>query len=164
VNKIGSWIEQLHDAETALADDFRKVGQRHPLEPELWYGCETAAQQCDARATRLRKAAERYGERISDPHEAGLVASAMSHIRRSLGETLGQRPSSGLLMLRDLRQLYMAAEEVDFYWIGLGQVAQAKRDAELLETVDMLHRQLLTQVKWLKTRLKESSPQVLAGP
>lgn len=66
-------------------------------------------------------------------------------------------------MLRDLRQLYTATEEVSFYWIVLGQVAQAKRDRELLELVDMLHRELLTQVKWIKTRVKEASPQILAG-
>jgi hypothetical protein len=47
--------------------------------------------------------------------------------------------------------------------LGLGQVAQAKRDRELLQTVDILHRQLLTQIKWLKTRLKEASPQILTG-
>jgi hypothetical protein len=163
VNKIGSFIEQLHDAELALSGDYRKVGERHAVEHELWYGCRTLAQQCEGRAVELRRAGERYGERISQPHESELLRSVMSHVRHATADVIGDRPSTGLLMLRDLRQLYTAAEEVNFYWIALGQVAQAKRDRELLEMVDMLHRQLLTQIKWLKTRLKEASPQILAG-
>jgi predicted metal-dependent enzyme (double-stranded beta helix superfamily) len=43
----------------------------------------------------------------------------------------------------------------------LGQVAQASRDARLLEVVEMLHRQLLSQIKWLKGQIKEATPQVL---
>jgi hypothetical protein len=163
MNKIGSLIEQLHDAEGALADDYRKVGERHAVEHDLWYGCHTLAQQCEARATELRRVGERYEERISEPHEFELLRSLMAHVRHGMADMIGRRPSSGLLMLADLRHLYTAAEEVNFYWIALGQVAQVKRDRELLETVDMLHRQLLTQIKWLKTRVKEASPQILAG-
>lgn len=163
MNKIGSFIEELHNAEVGLADDYRKVGARHAVEHELWYGCHTLAQQCDNRAEELRGAGDRYGERISEPHESELMGNVMAHVRHATADMIGRRPSSGLLMLRDLRQLYTAAEEVNFYWIALGQVAQAKRDRQLLETVDMLHRQLLTQIKWLETRVKEACPQILTG-
>jgi hypothetical protein len=30
-----------------------------------------------------------------------------------------------------------------------------------LETVEVLHRQLVSQIKWLKTQVKEATPQVL---
>jgi hypothetical protein len=45
----------------------------------------------------------------------------------------------------------------------LGQVAQALRDRELLSQVDALHRQVLTQIKWVKTKVKEATPQVVAA-
>jgi hypothetical protein len=163
VNKIGSFIEELHDAELGLAGHYRKVGERHAVEHELWYGCHTLAEQCEGRAAELRRVAGRYGERISDPHDSELLRSVMAHVRHAGANLTGRAASTGLLMLRDLRHLYTAAEEVNFYWIILGQVAQAKRDRELLEMVDMLHRQLVTQIKWLKTRVKEASPQILAG-
>jgi hypothetical protein len=85
-------------------------------------------------------------------------------MRQKASEMLGRRPESGMLLLRDLRQLYLMAEEVNIHWIALGQVAQAIRDHDLLGEVSLLHKQTLTQIKWLKTRIKESSPQVLVVP
>lgn len=163
MNKIGSFIEQLHDAEVDLADDYRKVGERHAVEHDLWYGCQTLRKQCEQRAAELRQVADRYGERISQPNESELLRSLMADVRQASAKLIGRSASSGLLMLRDLRQLYTAAEEVNFYWVVLGQLAQAKRDPDLLEKVDSLHRQLLTQIKWLKTRVKEAAPQILTG-
>ncbi|MFE9093311.1 hypothetical protein [Streptomyces sp. NPDC007264] len=51
---------------------------------------------------------------------------------------------------------------MDVHWILLGQVAQAVRDHRLLEDVTVLHKETLTQIKWLKTRPKDAAPQVLA--
>lgn len=45
----------------------------------------------------------------------------------------------------------------------LGQVAQALRDHELLAKVSTLHGENLTQTKWIKTRIKEATPQALLG-
>jgi hypothetical protein len=88
------------------------------------------------------------------------VGSLCAEIHKT-SEMLGRRPSSGLLLLRDLRQLYLMAEEANIHWLVLGQVAQAVRDESLLDEVSTLHKQVLTQIKWLKTRIKESSPQAL---
>jgi hypothetical protein len=83
-------------------------------------------------------------------------------LRHKVSEALGRRPESGLLLLRSLRQLYLQAQEVSFDWIVAGQLAQATRDQELLAVVDELHRETLTQIKWLKTQVKQASPQALA--
>lgn len=66
-------------------------------------------------------------------------------------------------MLRDLRELYLMAEEAEVHWLALGQVAQAVRNHNLLDEVSDLHKQTLTQIKWLKTKLNESTPQVLVS-
>lgn len=163
MNKIGAFIEELHHAEVGLAGDYRKVGERHAAEHEVWYGCRLLADQCDERAASLRQLARRYEERISEPHESELLQHFMARVRQATSDVVGRTGTTGLLLLRDLRALYTAAEEVNFYWIALGQAAQARRDRELLEAVDLLHRELLTQIKWLKTRVKDASPQILAG-
>jgi hypothetical protein len=163
LSKVGSFIKELHDAEVNLADDFHKVGERHAVEHDLWYGCRTLGRQAESRAEGLRVFADRYGEGVPEPHQSELLRSMMSHVRRATADMIGRRPSSGLLMLADLRRLYATAEEVNFYWIGLGQVAQATRDQELLETVEVLNRQLVTQIKWLKTHLKETVAQIVVA-
>jgi hypothetical protein len=76
---------------------------------------------------------------------------------------LGRAPQSGLLLLRDLRDLFLAAEECSITWVMAGQGAQAVRDKELLELVRELHGETELQVKWLTMRIKLAAPQVLAS-
>ena len=57
------------------------------------------------------------------------------------------RRSDSLGLLRDLQDLYV--------------MAQGARDRELLEVVEACEGQTATQIKWLKTRMKQAAPQVL---
>jgi erythromycin esterase-like protein len=161
MNKMGMLIDQLHDAEMSLSDDYRKIGERHAAEHDLWHNCHTFARQCAARARQLRQTAEHYGKDIGEPHEIESVRRLAAQARRAVANLVGRRPTTALLMLRDLRELYVTAEEANLLWVMLGQAAQAARDAELLETVEVLHRQIISQIKWLKTQVKESTPQVI---
>jgi Molybdopterin oxidoreductase Fe4S4 domain len=68
----------------------------------------------------------------------------------------GRQPPAGILLLRDLRTLYLMAQECEIDWVMVGQGAKAARDKELLETVTQC-----VQVKWLTTRIREASPQTL---
>ncbi len=43
----------------------------------------------------------------------------------------------------------------------IGQAAQGARDRELLETINACEEQTATQIKWLKTRMKQAAPQGL---
>jgi erythromycin esterase-like protein len=159
--KIGILLGQLHDAETDLAAEFREVAQRQAAEHDVFYLCQTLAQQCDDQAQQVRSMAERFDHDISAPDDQGQVSNVMSALRRKTSELMGRRPEAGMLLLRDLRQLYLMAEEANVHWIALGQVAQAVRDHDLLGQVSLLHKQTLTQIKWIKTRLREATPQVL---
>ncbi|MEU6323342.1 hypothetical protein [Streptomyces sp. NPDC047009] len=162
MNKIGLLLSELHDAETDLASEFRAVADRQAADHGTHYTCLTLAQQCDAHAARVREAADRHAKGLSEPHESQTLATALGAIRHKTSELVGRRPQSGLLLLRDLRKLYLMAEAVNVHWILLGQVAQAVQDPGLLDEVTVLHKETLTQIKWLKTRLKEAAPQVLA--
>jgi hypothetical protein len=144
MNKIGMALKELYEAEEELADEYVKVGERLAAEHDVWYDCRRFAEECHAPA---------------DDDTVGTTTTAA--LRHKLAEALGRRPESGLLLLRSLRQLYLQAQEVSFLWLIAGQLAQATRDPDLLALVDELHRETLTQIKWLKTQTKQASPQAL---
>jgi hypothetical protein len=161
MNKVGMLLDELHEAETDLAAEYRTIGEREAADQDVYYLCHTFASECDQHAERVRAIAERFEKGLSEPAGSERLHNVMAGLRHKTSELLGRRPEAGLLLLRDLRQLYLMAEEVNIHWIVLGQVAQAVRDEGLLSEVSKLHKQTLTQIKWLKTRIKEASPQVL---
>jgi hypothetical protein len=161
VNKVGLALKELYRSEEELADEYVKVGERLAAEQDVWYDCKQFARQCHAHAEAIRQAAAKYEQEISEPDDREVGETTTAALRHKLSELLGRRPESGLLLLRSLRQLYVQAHEVSFHWLIAGQVAQATRDGDLLTLVDNLHRETLTQIKWLKTQAKLASPQAL---
>jgi hypothetical protein len=163
MNKIGLALKELYRAEEELADEFTKVGERLAAEHDVWYDCQRFAEQCHAHADAIRPFAARHEQELDPPDDDTVGETSTAALRHKLSEMLGRRPESGLLLLRSLRQLYLQAHEVSFHWIVAGQLAQATRDHELLTLVDELHRETLTHIKWLKTQVKQASPQALVG-
>ncbi len=53
------------------------------------------------------------------------------------------------------------ATQCDIAWTLVGQAAQGARDTDLLEVVQDCEGETATQLKWLKTRMKEAAPQAL---
>jgi hypothetical protein len=161
MNKIGMALKELYRAEEELADEYVKAGERLAAEHDVWYDCRRFAEQCHRHADAIRPFAARHDQELDPPDDDTVGDTTTAALRHKLSEVLGRRPESGLLLLRSLRQLFLQAQEVSFYWIIAGQLAQATRDRELLALVDELHRETLTQVKWLKTQVKQASPQAL---
>lgn len=162
MNKIGQLLDDLHDAETALARQYRVVAERQAAEQEVHYICITMAEQADEHAEHVRRAADQFGKQLSEPG-AERLTNVLGGLRHKTSELIGRRPEAGLLLLRDLRELFLMAQEANVHWLALGQVAQAVRDHDLLDEVSDLHKQTLAQIKWLKSKLKESTPQVLVS-
>jgi hypothetical protein len=161
MNKIGLALKELYRAEEELADEFVKAGERLAAEHDVWYDCQRFAEQCHLHADAIRHFAALHEEQLPPPDAETVGETTTASLRHKLAELLGRRPESGLLLLRSLRHLYLQAQEVSFHWIIAGQLAQATRDHALLAAVDELHRETLTQIKWLKTRVKQASPQAL---
>ena len=67
----------------------------------------------------------------------------------------------GIGLLRDLHDLFLIATEVDISWVVLGQAAQGLQDKELLTAVQECDAETGIQLKWIKTRMKQSAPQAL---
>ena len=159
--RLGTALEELHDAETDLAAELQAVADRHAVEHDVHHLCTTLAKQCRAHAERLRPAAARYGLELPEQDPDGSREGLLAGLRRKGSELTGRQPPAGMLLLRDLRQLYLMAQACQIGWVMVGQGAKAARDQELLETVSECQQQTSVQVQWLTTRIKEAAPQAL---
>ena len=161
--KIGPLLSRLHELGTELAEDYRALGERHTADHDVYHQCHVFAEQCEAHAAQLAAPAERYGESPDAESGPGVWSTMLERVRHKSSELLGRAPQAGLLLLRDLRVLFVSAEEVSITWVMAGQAAQAARDAELLAVVRTCHTETEIQVKWLTTRIKVASPQALVA-
>ena len=159
--KLDKAIDDVQDAETDLAKELRAVGERHAVEHDLYHLGHTLAKQCAAHLEQLQPFAERYGASTPGKRVAESPRLVETLRRKSAG-LLGRSEMSGMLLLRDLRNLYLTAQEAEIAWVILGQCAQAVRDQELLDVTNLCHHEAEMRGKWLRTRIKESSPQILA--
>jgi hypothetical protein len=146
---LANYLGIMQDAETALAGGFRKVADGHAADADVYRTCHTLAKQCDAHAAALKPFVDRYGEQNSGEPD------------RLYHDFLEETRSGGFGLLRDLQDLYMVANFCDITWTMIGQAAQGARDTELLEVVNTCEVQTSTQIKWLKTRMKQAAPQTL---
>jgi hypothetical protein len=147
--QLAHYLGLLHRAQCELAKAFREVGEAHADEADVALQCRRLARQCDEHAQSLAPFAERYGEEEDTEPER-------------LHSTLFQGAREGPLgLLRDLHDLYLMACECDVTWTLVGQAAQGARDADLLDVVERSEGETATQLKWLKSRMKEAAPQVL---
>ena len=146
---LANYLGYLHRAELNLAEGFRKVGEAHAEEADVYHTCNTLAEQCEAHEEKLQPFVERYGEEAPEEPEN------LYH------ELFGEIRSGGLGLLRDLQDLYLMANACDISWTMIGQAAQGAWDRELLEAVNTCKGQTATQIKWLKTRMKQAAPQAL---
>ena len=160
--KLDQAIDDVQEAERSLARDLRAIGERHAVEHDLYHLGHTLARQCEEHLRRLEPFAERYGAPPSSDG-VGESPSLLETMRRKSGELLGRSEMTGLLLLRDLRNLYLSAQEAEIAWVILAQAAQAVRDRELLLVASECHGEAEARGKWLRTRIKESTPQVLVA-
>jgi hypothetical protein len=146
---LSHYLGLLHRAEVELANAFGQVGDAHRDEPDVLHECRWFAEQCQRHADALRPFAARYGEDAD--HEPARLHS----------ELFGGTRSGGLGLLRDLHDLYLMATECDISWTLVGQAAQGARDPGLGRVVSACEGETALQLKWLKTRMKQSAPQAL---
>lgn len=159
--KIGMAIEEVHGAESALAEELLRVGERHKADHDVFHLTRTLAQKAQERMKALEPHAGRYDVSLSG--DGGDGSGLLSTLREKGSEFAGRRPQTGVLLLRDVRKLHLRAAEASINWTMLGQGAQAARDSDLLATVGECHPECLRALRWTTTKLKEASPQVLTS-
>jgi hypothetical protein len=159
--KIDKAIHDVQDAEAQLVKRLRQIGERHAVEHDLYHLGHTLARQSAQHLDLLAPMADKYGV---GPHDTPAESPGLLEKARHKGaELLGRSEMSGLLLLNDLRDLYVCAQEAEICWIILQQAAKAGRDLDLLDVVTSCHSETETCAKWARTRIKETAPQVLAA-
>ncbi|HEX2960648.1 MAG: molybdopterin oxidoreductase [Bacteroidota bacterium] len=148
---IANYIGLLHGSETHLKDSLLKVAEHHKSEPDIEYICQMLAGWSDMHIQHLEHFIKRYEEaKESEPDK--------------LQKTLFHGIRKGALgLLRDLHDLYLLATEVEISYMVITQASQALRDDELEKFCKDAIKETERQINWLKTRLKQSAPQVLVA-
>lgn len=82
-------------------------------------------------------------------------------MRDLTSELTGRLSATGLLLLRDLREVYIRAAGVNSDWDLLAQAAQGIRHSGLLAVAEECHPETRRQMQWAEGKLKESATQVL---
>ena len=162
--KMDIALTEAHEAETALAAELLRVGERHRTDHDVHHLSRTFTTWCDEHVRALADAAARYdlsleGDAVAEERDRGLAA----RVREKSAELVGHRPEPGVLLLRDIRELHVAAARTSLAWTLLGQGAQAVRDPDLLTTVTTCHPEAIRTQKWTVQKLKEAGPQRLTS-
>jgi hypothetical protein len=147
--QLAHYLGLLHRTQCELGEAFREVASAHGDEADVFHICNRLAGQCDRHARELEPFAARYGEDAPDEPD---------RLHRELFSGTRQGP---LGLLRDLHDLYLLCAQADMAWTLVGQAAQGARDEALLETVQGCERETATQMRWLRTRMKQAAPQAL---
>jgi hypothetical protein len=162
--KIHQAIEHVQDAECDLAGELERIGERHAADSDVYHVAKTLASRCGLQLDELRSHAVRYGapERTVEPPSNG-GQDVVERARRLASEMIGKHELAGMLLLEDLRGLYVAAHRAELAWVVLEQGAKAARDAELLAATRKGREEAERRWKWVRTKVKEASPQVLVA-
>lgn len=162
--KVGVALREVHDAETDLAAALLRVGERHKVDHDVFHLSRTLSGWCVRHLHLLAAQADRFDLNLdADAVDDEQTRSPLARLRERGAELVGRRPETGLLLLRDLRELHLAAARASLAWTVLGQGAQAISDGELLETVTVCHPETIRVMKWTVQKVKETSPQILAS-
>ncbi|MEU6863871.1 hypothetical protein ABZ924_11440 [Streptomyces sp. NPDC046876] len=155
MNAIAVTLRELHRGEQELDRALRAAAERHGAEVEVRHVALDLARWSREHSDRLAALGPRYGT-DSDATTASTGAT---------GPTVGDPPDlpDGLVLLRDLGRLHLAAVWNSLHWEMLAQAAQATRDQRLLEVCTACHPQTIRQMKWANTMIKTLSPQVLSS-
>lgn len=148
---LATYLGLLDHAERTLADAFRRVGEAHAGEPDVFGLCELLAEQCERHTDALAPVVERYDEQRETEPE------------RLLATELGATRGGGVGLLRDLQGLYTLASFVDITWTVVGQAGKALADRELLDVVGTCEADSAVQLRWLRTRITQAAPQALVA-
>nr|WP_167308162.1 hypothetical protein [Streptomyces tendae] len=155
-------LRTLHRGERRLAHELVAVGERHATEHEVHHVATDLALWSREHVRRLAETAAERGVKLGEPPEHSTDGD-FATLRKKASEAVVHRPEPGLLLLRDLRELHVAAAENSLHWEMLAQAAQASKDCGLLALASSCHPQTLRQMRWTNTMIKNLSPQILTS-
>lgn len=166
MNGITLTLRALHHGEGQLAKELVSVAERHITEHEVHHVAKDLVLWSNEHCQRLADTGRHYALDLEGPSTKSLSKSSsglIPSLREKTAEAIGHRPEPGLLLLRDLRVVHLAATGNSLYWEMLAQAGQAAKDKRLLELAAACHPQTLRQMRWTNTLIKNLAPQVLTS-
>ncbi|MER7951924.1 hypothetical protein ABTY59_31480 [Streptomyces sp. NPDC096079] len=158
MNGIELALRTLYEGERHLIGALADLATRHRAEHEVHHVAADVSRWSEDHVERLREAAARHGLYLDKGQDTRVAAFGPGH-----PATPSTPPEPGLLLLRDLREVHVAATRNSLHWEMLAQVAQASRDSELLSLASSCISRTLRQMRWTDTMIKNLSPQVLTA-
>lgn len=155
-------VEDLHEGEHDLVERLRRAAHQHATDYDVRHGATELSRWSEDHVRRLAETGSRFGLKLASTVD-GTGEGAIDQLLEKTAKALGRRPEPALLLLRDLRDLHLAATRNKVNWEMLSQAAKALRDAELLELTKSCQSQTDRQLRWTTTLVKELSPQALTG-
>jgi hypothetical protein len=159
--KIGLALEELHRSENELAAQLLAVSDRHKADHEVFHVARDLAVWSQDHVREIARIGHKYDLEL-DPEPAG-DPTMLQRIRQEVSDRRGRRSAPALMLLRDLRSIYMDASGVFVDWELVGQAAQGVRDRELLDVTQRCRPQTRRQSTWANAQLKEKATQILVS-
>jgi len=159
MNGVALTLRALHHGEEHLADRLTTMAERHRTEHEVHHVATDLARWSREHAERLAETARERDADLAPAPDPDLAPDPDDPPARPTE----RRPEPGVLLLRDLRELHLAATENSLLWEMLAQVAQATDDDELLTLASACHPRTLRQMRWTNSMIKTLSPQILSS-
>lgn len=161
MNGIEYALTHVHRAENQTHQHLLRMAETHLAEHEIHHVALDIADWSGENVRLLSDAAQDNGIDLDEEPEA---PNRLAQKARAMTSALsGRRAETGILLLHDLRELYLRASDSSIHWEMLAQIAQAKRNVELLGLAERCHPQTLRQIRWANTMLKTQTPQILAS-
>jgi hypothetical protein len=157
--KIGVVLKDLQGDENELALALDRLADRHRADHEVFHVGHELARWSDRHVQEIASLTDTFGEDLvpgPDP-----TPHLVDQARRWVSERSGRSAEMELVMVRDLRDVYLRASGVLTDWEMIGQAAQAIVHHELLELATRCQAETKRQATWANAKIKESSTQAL---
>jgi hypothetical protein len=157
--RIGTVLIDLYHDENELGRTLLRIADKHRADHEVYYVGRDLAQWCSRHVREIAAIAGEFGQDL-DPSPAG-SPSAVDQARRWVSERTGRSSEMELVMVRDLKEIYLLASSVLTDWEMIGQAAQAIVHDDLLDLATRCQAETKRQANWANSKIKESSTQAL---
>lgn len=159
--KLGPVLHELHRSEVKLGHKLLQASERHRVDHEIYHVARDLVDWSRSHIAEIARIGGDYGQDL-DPTpqlELGLAEKA----REKGSELIGRIGDADLLLLEDLRTIYMEASGVAMDWLLIAQAAQGLKHHDLLAMAEDCQPQTLRQAKWAEAKLRESATQILVS-
>ncbi len=162
--KLGAALDKLSTSVEDLTEELRAVAERHASQQDVYHMGHTLSRRLEEVGAMLDPFLKAYGQNGFDGADGEAVRAFAEKVRRTMSTLTGRSAKSGLLLLRDLRELFVDTAGCQIDWTIVRQGAMAARDEPLADVAQVGMDETKRVMKWLTTRIKEASPQVLMTP